>query len=417
MKKLKYGLIFIITFTTILILPMNVKGFYWIANYFETDKNTYFNDEQIKINSTWDMYYNPAIEVAYIQAQIYNNLDNLLWNSSERYEIGIVEEVWIVNINLLNLDFPLNTSYISLSVRLFAYYLHIDSSNTAFSFLETIEIQVTRKDVSCELIGFEDSLIFGNSLIFYARFFDSVTYLNLINKSVVLEIESNNITHFQGNYTTDIYKEVISLNLSTFEHLKIGVNHLLFTLEDDTIYNNAMFSYEVIVNKSLTFVDIIKFDEVFNSTENIEIILYYYYNDNTSLEYGKIKTVLINNFSIIYENIQSTDSLGLLNITIPSSFILNGSHENQSIAITFMFEGTSSLKDNTFTLNFIIEGIPKEIKTKTNQNSLFLIILVSILILGLVGMVLYFKKKKSISPGIVNPIIPDPTESNPAVSE
>ncbi|KKN35725.1 hypothetical protein LCGC14_0780660, partial [marine sediment metagenome] len=133
MKKLKYGLIFIITFTTILILPMNVKGFYWIANYFETDKNTYFNDEQIKINSTWDMYYNPAIEVAYIQAQIYNNLDNLLWNSSERYEIGIVEEVWIVNINLLNLDFPLNTSYISLSVRLFAYYLHIDSSNTAFS--------------------------------------------------------------------------------------------------------------------------------------------------------------------------------------------------------------------------------------------------------------------------------------------
>ncbi|KKN05500.1 hypothetical protein LCGC14_1086820, partial [marine sediment metagenome] len=300
---------------------------------------------------------------------------------------------------------------------LFAYYLHIDSSNTAFSFLETIEIQVTRKDVSCELIGFEDSLIFGNSLIFYARFFDSVTYLNLINKSVVLEIESNNITHFQGNYTTDIYKEVISLNLSTFEHLKIGVNHLLFTLEDDTIYNNAMFSYEVIVNKSLTFVDIIKFDEVFNSTENIEIILYYYYNDNTSLEYGKIKTVLINNFSIIYENIQSTDSLGLLNITIPSSFILNGSHENQSIAITFMFEGTSSLKDNTFTLNFIIEGIPKEIKTKTNQNSLFLIILVSILILGLVGMVLYFKKKKSISPGIVNPIIPDPTESNPAVSE
>jgi len=47
-KKLKYGLIFIITFTTILILPMNVKGFYWIANYFETDKNTYFMVSKLK---------------------------------------------------------------------------------------------------------------------------------------------------------------------------------------------------------------------------------------------------------------------------------------------------------------------------------------------------------------------------------
>ncbi len=394
MKKIKYGLFLILIFATILIFPMNANGFYWLVNYFETDKTTYFSDEQIIIRGSWNMSYNPINEISYLQVQIFDNTANLLWNSSEYNDIGYIDEVWSVNINTLNLNLSFNTSYISLSVRLFAYYLHIDSSNTAFSFLETIEIQVTKKNISCGLIGFKDKMIFGENLEFEARFFDSETSSNLINKSIMLEIISNNITNFQGNYTTNSSGS-IRLNLSTYEQLKVGVNNLLFSAKCDTIYNKAIFSYEITVNKSKISVHIINFKEIYNATENIEIILYYYYNFNTTLKNVTIKTIFFNNGSIAYESNQSTNSLGFLNITIPSNLLmLNETHKNHTIKARFLFSQTQTFKNNSLSLEFFIEGI--KITEKTKHSIIQYIIFVGSLLLPslLVGLVIYIKKKR-----------------------
>ena len=394
MKKIKYGLFFILTFATILIFPANVKGFYWFVNYFETDKTTYFSDEQIIISGSWNLSYNPINELSYLQVQIFDDTTNLLWNSSEYHDIGYIEDVWNVNINILNLNFSLNTSYVSLSVRLFAYYLHIDSSSTAFIFIETIEIQVTKKVLSCELIGFKNEITFGENLEFEARFFDSITYSNPINKPIILEITSNNITNFQGNYTTNS-SGGIWLNLSTYEQLKVGVNNLLFSAKSDTIYNKAIFSYEIIINKSNVSVNIINFKEMYNATENIEIVLYYYYNFNTTLKNMTIKTVLFNNGSIVYESNQSTDNRGFLNITVPSNLLmLNETHKNHTITARFLFLQTQTFKNNSLSLEFFIEGI--KITEKTKHSIIQDIIFIGSLILPSlsVGIVLYIKKKR-----------------------
>ncbi len=416
MKKIKYGLFVILIFATILLFPTNVKSFYWAVSTFETDKTTYFVDDQITINASWDIYYNPNTEIAYIQAQIYDNLNNLIWNSSECYEIGVIEEIWDVNINSLNLNFPFsNTSYISLQVRLFVYFLHIDSSNTIITFLETIEIQVTKKDISCGLIGFKDKITFGENLKFEARFFDSLTSSNLINKLIMFEIISNNVTYFQANYTTNSSGS-IWLNLSTYEQLKIGVNNLLFSAKSDMYYNKAIFSYEVLVNKSNISVNIISFKEMYNATENIEIVLYYYYNFNTTLKNATIKTIFINNGSIIYEYNQSTDNLGLINITIPSNLLmLNETHKNHTITAKFLFPQTKTFKNNSFSLEFIIEGI--QIKTKHNiiQDLIFIGTIISIYVVA--GTLLYLKKKRRKNSEKVEPAIDGLSVNNLNIEE
>ncbi len=416
MKKIKYGVFFILIFATILIFPMDEKGFYWLVNYFETDKTTYFSDEQIIIRGSWNMSYNPINEFSYLQVQIFDSTTNLLWNSSEYHDIGYIEEMWSVNINILNLDLSLNISYISLSVRLFAYYLHIDSSSTAFSFIETIEIQVTKKNISCGLIGFKDKMTFGENLEFEARFFDSETSSNLINKSIMLEIISNNITNFQGNYTTNSSGN-IRLNLSTYEQLNVGVNNLLFSAKSDTIYNKAIFSYEIMVNKSKTSVNIINFKEMYNATENIEIILYYYYNFNTTLKNMTIKTIFFNNGSIVYESNQSTNSLGFLNITVLSNLLmLNETHKNHTITARFLFLQTQTFKNNSLSLEFFIEGI--KITEKTKHSIIQDIIFISSLLLPslLVGIVLYIKKRRPKNLEIGEPVI-DELSVNESISD
>jgi len=184
-------------------------------------------------------------------------------------------------------------------------------------------------------------------------------------------------------------------NLSTYEELKVGVNNLLFSAKSDTIYNKAIFSYEIIINKSNVSVNIINFKEMYNATENIEIVLYYYYNFNTTLKNMTIKTVLFNNGSIVYESNQSTDNRGFLNITVLSNLLmLNETHKNHTITARFLFLQTQTFKNNSLSLEFFIEGI--KITEKTKHSIIQDIIFIGSLILPSlsVGIVLYIKKKR-----------------------
>lgn len=66
-----------------------VEGIYYSdLLYFQTDKMEYELYEAIRINASWNLVYNPAYELAYVQIQIFNISDEIKWNSSRYYEVG-----------------------------------------------------------------------------------------------------------------------------------------------------------------------------------------------------------------------------------------------------------------------------------------------------------------------------------------
>ena len=114
--------------------------------------------------------------------------------------------------------------------------------------------------------------------------------------------------------------------------------------------------------------------------------------------------MFFNNGSLIYEYNQSTDYLGLLNITIPSNLLmLNETHKNHTIIARFLFPQTQNFKNNSLSLEFFIEGI--KITEKTKHSIIQDIIFIGSLILPslLVGIVLYIKKKRPKNSEIFEP--------------
>ena len=126
--KTKYVLILLLFSSTILSLPQNVKGFYWFLEYMETNKNTYCIDEQVHINASWTLTYNPANEISYIQIQIFNSYDDKIWNTSEYTEIGSIEKNWTIEIQELDLDFSNYTN--TLYIKCFSFYFQIDTASS-----------------------------------------------------------------------------------------------------------------------------------------------------------------------------------------------------------------------------------------------------------------------------------------------
>jgi hypothetical protein len=243
-KKIFLVVILLIGLNTSLDLTPLVKGGFYYVWYFETDEETYYNDGIIEINATWDMTYDPLLEEMYFQAQIYNSSLGLIWNSSRYRDLGNHDEVWLVNIRNLNL--PDNYSSI-LFVRFFYHCYHslYDQEDIV---LEEKQIQVLKKEVSCQLIGFRDRLIFGNNLTIKARFYDGLleNSSNLINQSVIFNIKNNGELLFESNYTINSLG-MINITVCSLTYLKIGQFDLIFQVENNKYYNDSFFYYNIVV--------------------------------------------------------------------------------------------------------------------------------------------------------------------------
>ncbi len=103
-KKAKIFSILLFSMFVLLTAPFSVKfveGFSIDLTTFETDKDVYYFDEDIFINSTWENIYNPSTEISYVQVCIYYGI-NLIWNSPEHSDVGFNSENWTVSIQELD---------------------------------------------------------------------------------------------------------------------------------------------------------------------------------------------------------------------------------------------------------------------------------------------------------------------------
>ncbi|MFX1568118.1 MAG: hypothetical protein ACFFCV_07100 [Promethearchaeota archaeon] len=391
MKRTKFGLTFLLIFILIFGFPQLVKAFYSYVIHFEIDKDSYYLDEKIHVNASWYLEYNPANEISYLALHICDLNDDILWMSEEITDQGTIEQNWSVNI--LDLDFDsYNFSSISLKVRLFIFYFQIDTTNTMMTYLRTVRIDVVKKNVSCELEGFDDYLTYGETLSFTARFYDSVNSSNLTSRPIDVKIVSNDITTFQNAYVTNSTGR-ISLIFSSLNQLAIGINQITFTIENETLYNGEMFYYEVLVNKLPIFIDILSFEEVYTNPKDIEIILFYYYNTKTPLENVPIKIHLYNGSTLLYENEQNSNNLGMFTIVLTENlFNLENIASQQEFRIEFTFEGTEILETKTLLLNFTIEI--NEIINNNSSNIQVIVSITTTLMLGFLGVILFINREK-----------------------
>ena len=349
MNKKNKLFIILYVFVVLLFLSKNIKGTCSLT-LFETEKSIYYSNESIKINANWELYYNPPKEHAYIQVQIFDIYDILLWNSSEYNEMGLFKENWTVEIQNFNISF-INASQ-TLYIKFF-YFLN-DDGDIESSFRATLAVEIIKREIKCELSGYKSSLKYGENLEFIAKFSDKLNNSALIDLEVLFQIKSNNITLFQSFFLTNESGE-IWLNLSSVLQLSIGVNILTFFITNNNFYNDSINIYQLILERVPIFIEINKFEEIVERNEDIEIeLLFYYFNYINScfefLKSSQITILLYNKGELQYKTNSMTNNSGILQIQIPLQSLDNNWIKEQ-LSIEIVYNGTEILSHKTLTLN------------------------------------------------------------------
>ncbi|MHA2398909.1 MAG: hypothetical protein ACXADU_08470 [Promethearchaeota archaeon] len=357
--------------------------------YFEVDKDKYFVNENIEVNASWELDYNPINEECYIQIRVYDSSDVLIWNSTKFNEIGLFTESWSINITQLNTLFLNYSNFLYL--KFFSYYVYNEDDYS--SYLETIQVEIIKRTPLCQLIGFEDRIKNGDSCIFQARFvdylFENNSYLN--NQLIIFKISSNNSIIHQRNFTTNQFG-TIEIYLSSISHLNPGSNTLLFTLNNNMVYNTTEFIYQIYLERNPVLIDVVSFKEHLTPKEDLEMTLFYYYffnNSITPLNNQSIRLVIFDNQNLTYSKIYTTDMLGLLTVRV-SQELFNFEIGSNELTLNFTYNGTIYLENNKYSLNLKIDTTKQENMIISN-----LLIFISIsIVLSLVSLTLFNKFKK-----------------------
>ncbi|MFX0003049.1 MAG: hypothetical protein ACFFAA_06655 [Promethearchaeota archaeon] len=353
MKKKTYAIIILtLTIVEVFSVSNSVQGFDYNLFILNTNKPEYYNDELIKINASWELNYDVVNEIAYVQIQIKDKYEQLIWNSSKNYQIGNYEKNWTVDIKDFNLEI-INSSYI-LYVKFFVFFCYKDTGSDLYYYPETIEIRVIKRNISCDLIGYRDEIKMGENLNLVARFYDanSENIQYLINQDIQLMIINNDIIIQQTNYTTNISGE-INLNLISPADLKIGQNFLILSITNNNLYNDSRFDYEIYVDKNEPSIEIIKFKNYLEHGEDLDIILRCFYSLNQSeiiLANYNLLIRIYDNKSLIFINEYITDKFGFLEVSI-SQDSFNYTQKNQIYMIKIFLNETDFLYNKTLILN------------------------------------------------------------------
>ncbi|MHA1507084.1 MAG: hypothetical protein ACTSO6_00080 [Promethearchaeota archaeon] len=391
MKKKISAVLFLFFLLGIILIPRSVLGSSCNNTLLVTDKDTYNNNENIYLNGSWELYYNSGFEISYIQIQITNSFDKILWNSSNYYAIGISQQNWTINIQFLNLTL---TNYsCRIYLKMFNYYKNFNTNVDVATYKEIIAINITKRDVDCELTNFKTDLIYGESNLFIAQFYSGNTSFYLENETLQCLIRNNDEIIYQTNFTTD--KEgSLSFNISTVKHLRLRRNTISFIIKNNSFYLDTIFSYEIYVKKIPVYVEIANFT---NNTEEgslIKIQLFYYYFNisKETLENENLKIIVYSNSNLEYEEMLVTNQTGFVTIIILPS-IFNFKESEKVFYIDVIFNGTIYLENRTMSLSFQIHNFQFHI----NDNSFYFvnICLISILtsLFTSIGLKVYRYKK------------------------
>lgn len=254
--KKKVILIICIFFISFLVAIRSVRAFHSCdVQEFNTNKLTYFNDEQIQINATWDLQYDME-DKCYNRIQIYNETNDIVWSSNYIDELGQHSYYWTVWIQDLNTSFDIDYNIFYIKIY---HYWEYDQS-TQESFLDTIQIKTIKRNTSCELIGFPSNIKYGELLQVKAVFYDisSENMSYLANHLISFKIISNGIITYRNNFTTNssgmIEIIIPSINLTK------GINILIFEIKSDKFYNNLNYEEKIriIVNSEIQHKEVSK---------------------------------------------------------------------------------------------------------------------------------------------------------------
>ena len=354
MRKKNNVVLFLFFLLGIILIPKSVLGFSCNNTLLVTDKSTYNFNENIYLNGSWELNYNSGFEVSYVQIQMTNIFDKILWNSSNYYAIGISQKNWTINIQFLNLTLANYSCKIYL--KMFNYYKNFNTNEVVATYREIIAINITKREVDCELTNFKSDLIYGESNLFNAQFYSENSSFYLENETLQCLIRNNDDVIYQTDFTTD--KEgMLSFNISTVKHLGLGRNNVSFIIKNNSHYWDTTFSYDVYVKKIPVYVEIINF---VNNTEEgslIKIQLFYFYFNLSKkpLENENLKIIVYSSSTLEYEEMLQTNQTGYVLINILPS-IFNFKESDKVLYVDIVYNGTIYIENRTISLSFQIHN-------------------------------------------------------------
>ncbi|MFX1356730.1 MAG: hypothetical protein ACFFA8_05535 [Promethearchaeota archaeon] len=343
-------IIFLINiFIISILIPKVVKGAYCDLDTFKTDKDSYYIDDNIIITALWELIYDPEYEISAIQIIICDYSGLLIWNSSRYGEIGEFQSNWTVFIQSLNLSYFFSSNIIY--IKFVNIIIDCDSGDENEIIKGSISVVILKRKVSCELYGFNSSILYGDNLYFTAKFSDTLNNSDLINQTIDFQIHFNNLTIFDEKCKTN-QSGYIELNISSLHHLNIGPNTLIFNMSDNDFYEDSEFIFDLYVEKLSVLTEIIRFDKNLKEFNDIEVIIYYYYyfsNNLYPLINTEIQVQLFQNNKLIISTCYETDDSGILFLNFSSeSFYLT--QKSNKIILQFTYNGTNILNNKTFNL-------------------------------------------------------------------
>jgi len=361
-----------------------------VLYHLEVNKEEYYVNEEIKVNASWLLNYDPNNEKAYVQIRMYDSQTNkIVWNSSKYSVIGSFTENWSINIITLNMTMKNNTSIVY--IRFFSYHWQkgIGGDNT---FLETVEVRIIKRTPLCRVSGFKERLNFGENLTLSVTFYDDIIENNTFfsNQLVWVMISSNNSKLYQHNFTTNQFG-TIEIIISSQYHLNYGVNSLQFSILNNLVYNNSIFQYQIFLEKNRVFIDLVLFKDILNRHEDLEIELFYYFFNNSlkPLKNESVKLVIYNNQKAIFSKIYSTDEFGILFITI-SHELFNFSTKRNELKLILKYNGSHFLRNKSLILGLNIN--PPTLKNGMTLN--ILVFIPFLIIFSLILLFLYYKSRR-----------------------
>ena len=241
---------------------------------------------------------------------------------------------------------------------MFNYYENFNSHDVVTTYKEIITINITKREVDCELNNFKSNLVYGESNLFKAKFYSGNTSFCLENETLQCLIRNNGEIIYQTNFTTD-NDGILSFNISTVRHLGLGRNDVLFIIKNNSHYLDITFSYELYVKRITVYVEITNFVNNAEEGSMIEIQLFYYYFTTSTkpLENENLKIIVYSNSNLEYEEMLKTNQTGFVNINIlPSIFNFKEGNKIFYVDVNVIFNGTSYLENRTMSLSFQIQN-------------------------------------------------------------
>ena len=264
---------------------------------FEMEKEIYYTDENFKANATWELDY--GLEDAYVQLQIFNETDDMVWYSPEYDQKGIIVKEWDIPIQDFNTPFN-NYSNIFYS-RLFYFFDY----QTTYTFLTYF--RVLKRNTSCQIVECPREIQYGEILqvraIFYNISLDNETYL--VDYLINFRVTSNDLITYQRELTTNssgMIEVIIPAN-----NLSIDINVLVFEISNNKFYNGLIYEQTIYVNLGS--------DEIISTRDDSS-------KKNNSLQLSIISIVSILSILlfiltfIIYRNSKRTKPQNLVELSI-----------------------------------------------------------------------------------------------------